>query len=257
MKTRSWKSASNFGRRNSTNFPHLLSFIQIYINIFNFDFYLHTMQRNWIDDLVDLVKNKFTNESADHDWKHIERVYHLAMKIQQKEGGSLVVVQALALLHDISDHKLNGGLLNDNARVGREILSSLHVDPTLIDQVCHLLDAISFKGAGVPDEDLALELAIVRDADRLDAMGAIGIARAFHYGGKCNRPLYDEQMVPGLHTDFQTYAKSTSHTLNHFYEKLLLLNDRLITPTAKEIGAKRHQVLCDFVDQFLSEWNIE
>ncbi|MNV27774.1 putative hydrolase [compost metagenome] len=210
-----------------------------------------------INKLKEIVEEKFRSESADHDWYHIERVLKLSEFIQEKEGGDLLVVQAAALLHDISDHKLNGGIKNDCGRVSREILTSLDADPELIDQVCSIVDLVSFKGAGVEDETGSVELTIVRDADRLDAIGAIGIARAFHYGGKRDRSLYEPDLGPSLHTSFEAYSSDKSHTLNHFYEKLLLLKDRLTTPTAQKIGLERHQLMETFVDSFLKEWNVK
>lgn len=210
-----------------------------------------------INKLKEIVEEKFRSESADHDWYHIERVLKLSEFIQEKEGGDLLVIQAAALLHDISDHKLNGGIKNDCGRVSREILTSLDAEPEFIDQVCSIVDRVSFKGAGVEDEAGSLELAIVRDADRLDAIGAIGIARAFHFGGKRDRSLYEPDLAPSLHTDFEAYSSDKSHTLNHFYEKLLLLKDRLTTPTAQKIGLERHELMENFVDSFLKEWNVK
>ncbi|MGV3611614.1 MAG: HD domain-containing protein [Fluviicola sp.] len=204
-----------------------------------------------------LVEKKFKNESADHDWYHIERVLKLAEYIQDQEGGELLVIQLAALLHDISDHKLNGGIKNDCGRVSRELLTNLNADEQLIDQVCAIVDKVSFKGAGVEDVVESLELDIVRDADRLDAIGAIGIARAFHYGGKNDRSFYEPDLEPSLHSDFDSYSSDKSHTLNHFYEKLLLIKDRLRTPTAKRIGQERHELMAHFVAEFLKEWNVK
>lgn len=204
-----------------------------------------------------VVEEKFRRESADHDWYHIERVLKLAEYIQNQEGGNLLVVRLAALLHDISDHKLNGGIKNDCGRVSREILTKLNADEELIGSVCDIVDRVSFKGAGVEDESGSLELDIVRDADRLDAIGAIGIARAFHYGGKNNRSFYEPDLGPSLHTDFDSYSSDKSHTLNHFYEKLLLIKDRLRTKTAQQIGSERHQIMASFVADFLKEWNVK
>lgn len=203
-----------------------------------------------------LVEQKFRGESADHDWYHIERVLKLAEYIQSKEGGDLLVVQLAALLHDISDHKLNGGIKNDCGRVSKEILTSLNADEKIITQVCDIVDKVSFKGAGVSDVVESLELDIVRDADRLDAIGAIGIARAFHFGGKNDRSFYEPDMEPSMHTDFDSYSSDKSHTLNHFYEKLLLIKDRLRTKTARKIGEERHELMAHFVSDFLKEWNV-
>ena len=212
---------------------------------------------NLFEEVKLIVEQKFRKESADHDWYHIERVLKLAEYIQDQEGGDLQVVRLAALLHDISDHKLNGGIKNDCGRVSREILTRLNADEELIGRVCAIVDKVSFKGAGVEDVAESLELDIVRDADRLDAIGAIGIARAFHYGGKNNRSFYEPDLGPSLHTDFDSYSSDKSHTLNHFYEKLLLIKDRLRTQTAREIGLERHELMSAFVADFLKEWNVK
>lgn len=209
------------------------------------------------EEVKTIVEQKFRKESADHDWYHIERVLKLTEHIQDQEGGDLLVVRLAALLHDISDHKLNGGVKNDCGRVSREILTKLNAEKELIDRVCSIVDKVSFKGAGVEDEVESLELDIVRDADRLDAIGAIGIARAFHYGGKNNRSFYEPDLGPSLHSDFESYSSDKSHTLNHFYEKLLLIKDRLRTKTAQKIGEERHQIMAAFVADFLKEWNVK
>lgn len=214
-------------------------------------------KKNLLDQLTEVVEQKFRNESADHDWYHIQRVVKLAEEIQSKEGGDLLVIRVAALLHDISDHKLNGGVKNDCARVSKEILTHLNADEALIRKVCEIVDRVSFKGAGVADETGSIELDIVRDADRLDAIGAIGIARAFHFGGKNNRSLYEPDLNPSLHSSFEDYSSDKSHTINHFYEKLLLVKDRLKTPAAQKIGAERHQLMEDFVSNFLKEWNVK
>ncbi|WP_343632458.1 HD domain-containing protein [Fluviicola sp.] len=212
---------------------------------------------NLFEEVKSVVEEKFRRESADHDWYHIERVLKLAEYIQNQEGGDLMVVRLAALLHDISDHKLNGGIKNDCGRVSREILTALDADEFLIEKVCAIVDKVSFKGSGVEDEVESLELDIVRDADRLDAIGAIGIARAFHYGGKNNRSFYEPDLAPSLHTDFEAYSSDKSHTLNHFYEKLLLIKDRLRTKTAQKIGEERHRIMAGFVADFLKEWNVK
>lgn len=203
------------------------------------------------------VKKRFHNAHADHDFDHIQRVTRTALYIQSKEGGNKHLVHALALLHDISDHKLNGGAKNDGGRVGREVMTQLEFPTEFKEQVADLIDKVSFKGARVQDEKDALELDIVRDADRLDAIGAIGIARAFHFGGARNRALYKEDTPPTEHTSFEAYAADKSHTLNHFYEKLLLLKDRMQTNTAKELAEERHSLMERFVTSFLNEWEMK
>jgi uncharacterized protein len=161
------------------------------------------------------------------------------------------------LLHDISDHKLNGGIKNDCARVSRIVLTDLKATSDLIDKVCEIVDLVSYKGANVPDVSGSIELSIVRDADRLDAIGAIGIARAFHFGGSHNRPFFTPNVVAKVHESFDEYSNDKSHTINHFYEKLLLLSDRLETNSAKEIGRKRHELMEQFIVEFHKEWNVD
>lgn len=210
-----------------------------------------------IESLRNEVRKRFAGHSADHDFNHIERVYNMAMHLQRKEGGDPDLIACAALLHDISDHKLNGGKLNDGGRVAIALLNELSADDSFANEVAAIVDQVSFKGAGVPDSAHSLELQIVRDADRLDAIGAIGIARAFHYGGRHDRPFYDPKVEPGNHQSFEAYAKDKSHTINHFHEKLLLLKNRLHTQTAKIIGEERHAFLEQFVTEFYREWNFE
>lgn len=207
-----------------------------------------------VTQLTEYVSKQFSNHGADHDFYHIERVVRLAQEIQSAEGGDWLVITCSALLHDISDHKLNGGIKNDNARVSRIVLGELNAPLDLIEKVCEIVDNVSFKGAGVTDKNGNLELTIVRDADRLDAIGAIGIARALHYGASRNRPFFIPNTPPVFHSDFDQYLIPNAHTINHFHEKLLLLKDRLQTQKAIEIGMKRHQLMNDFVRAFYDEW---
>lgn len=216
---------------------------------------LSESQQNQLNTLIDLVRERFTGEGADHDWYHIERVYRLAVFLQSEEGGDLMLISCASLLHDISDHKLNGGILNDGGRVTREILADLGHEDAFAAKVAEIVDGVSFKGAGVPDKPTSLEMQIVQDADRLDAMGAIGIARAFHFGGSRNRPFFSPDQLPTKHATFEAYSTDKSHTINHFHEKLLLLQDRLHTNAAKELGESRHQLMADFVDAFYEDWN--
>jgi uncharacterized protein len=202
------------------------------------------------------ISELFQNHTADHDFQHIERVTKLALHIGEKEGANLEIVELAALLHDISDHKLNGGIINDNGRASRELLSELKADENVIELVCAIVDKISYKGAGVEDEKGSLELAAVRDADRLDAIGAIGIARAFSFGGARNRPFYDASIPFHLHENFEDYHTDKGHTINHFYEKLLLLKDRMQTSEGKRIAEKRHQLMLDFLEEFYIEWYV-
>ena len=203
-----------------------------------------------------LVQSEFEIEATGHDWRHIERVYNTACFLQSKEGGNRSVIELAALLHDISDHKFNGGKLNEGGKIAYQLLIENGCDESTAIQVKQIVDSVSFKGANVKDEVTSLEAQIVQDADRLDAIGAIGIARAFAFGGNRNRPIYEPSSTPTLHTSFEEYSSSKSHTINHFYEKLLLLKDRLNTKTAIEIGKERHLFMEDFLNQFYNEWNI-
>ena len=202
------------------------------------------------------LQTELQNEATGHDWYHINRVYENACFIQSKEGGNRNVVELAALLHDISDHKFNGGKLNEGGKIAFQLLIENGCDEETAIHVKQIVDSVSFKGANVEDQVGTLEGKIVQDADRLDAIGAIGIARAFAFGGNRNRPIYEPNSTPTLHTTFEEYSSSNSHTINHFYEKLLLLKDRLHTKTAIEIGNERHQFMEDFLKQFYNEWNI-
>jgi uncharacterized protein len=215
------------------------------------------MNQNILPLLTEKVREQFAQYGADHDFYHIERVVKLAEFLQKKEGGDLLVIQCAALLHDISDHKLNGGIKNDCARVSRIVLTDLNANSDLIKKVCEIVDLVSYKGANVPDVSGSIELSIVRDADRLDAIGAIGIARAFHFGGSHNRPFFIPNVPANAHESFNEYSNDKSHTINHFYEKLLLLSDRLETNSAKEIGRKRHELMEQFIVEFHKEWNVD
>ncbi len=215
------------------------------------------MEINLIQEIKLELQKQFENEATGHDWFHIQRVYDNACFIQSKEGGNKTVIELAALLHDISDHKFNGGKLNIGGQIGYELLRKKGCSKEIASQVKEIIDIVSFKGAMVKDKPTSLEAKIVQDADRLDALGAIGIARAFAYGGHKNRPLFDPNIPPILHDSFEAYAKSKSHTINHFYEKLLLLKERLHTKTAKKIGEERHQYMLTFLDQFKKEWNLQ
>jgi uncharacterized protein len=206
--------------------------------------------------IVALVKNQFETDTSGHDWHHIERVYKMATFLQSKEGGDIEIIQLAALLHDISDHKINGGILNNGGKVAKKLLIEQGYNAKKANFVAEIIDGVSYKGANVKDIQISIEGKIVQDADRLDAIGAIGIARAFAFGGNKNRPIYDPTIPPVLHDDFTAYANAKSHTINHFYEKLLLLKNRLHTKTAIDIGEQRHTVIEQFLNQFFEEWNL-
>jgi uncharacterized protein len=202
-----------------------------------------------------LVKTKFTDQEGSHDWFHIDRVRRTALYLQSQEGGEAELIELAALLHDYSDHKYNGGDFEAGAKEVQHLLLSLGAAPNLALQVAQIVQIVSYKGAKVADQNTTLEGQIVRDADRLDAIGAIGIARAFSYGGSRARALYDPSIAPTLHDSKEAYAQDKGHTINHFYEKLLLLKDRMETPTAQKLAAQRHVVMEQFIAQFKQEWD--
>lgn len=210
-----------------------------------------------IEEIKSLVKKQFESDSSGHDWHHVNRVHKMAIYLQSKEGGDLEIIELAALLHDISDYKLNGGIHNDGGKQARKILSNYPISDQKIELICNIIDDVSYKGAKVKDTMTSIEGKIVQDADRLDAIGALGIARTFAYGGHKGQPIYDPELKPKMHEDFQSYASSRTSTINHFYEKLLLLKDRLNTDTAKEIGNQRHQLMEDYLASFYAEWNID
>lgn len=205
--------------------------------------------------VINEIKAQFEGDASGHDWFHIERVYNLAKYIQSKEGGDLEIVELSALLHDISDHKFNGGKLDEGGNVAYEILIKLGYPANRSEKVKYIVDNVSYKGANTKNEMDSLEGRIVQDADRLDAIGAIGIGRTFAYGGHKGQPMYDPELEPSLHNSFEEYAKSKGTTINHFHEKLLLLKDRLNTETARKMGEKRHNLMQSFLDDFLGEWH--
>jgi uncharacterized protein len=209
-----------------------------------------------VQTIQQFVKERFESFEGSHDWFHIERVWNTAKYLQSKEGGNQEVVELAALLHDISDHKYNNGDFQKGEKVAFELLISNGASEELATQVSKVIGIVSFKGANVADETTSLEGQIVRDADRLDAIGAIGIARAFAYGGSRNRPLYNPEIEPRLHSSKEDYYNSKSHTINHFYEKLLLLKDRMETETAKKLASERQKVMLDFLEQFKKEWEM-
>lgn len=203
------------------------------------------------------VRKKFEGEGTGHDWWHIKRVTQLAVRIGTEEGADATVVELAALLHDIDDWKFNGGDDEAGSRAAALLLKKHGADDALTETVCDIIDRVSFKGAGVKDDMPSLEGRCVQDADRLDALGAIGIARAFAYGGSKARPLYDPNVKPVLHATKKAYISSEGTTLNHFDEKLFLLKDRMHTATGKRFAEQRHARMKEFYDQFLNEWNGE
>jgi len=200
------------------------------------------------------VRDLLSDEGSGHDWFHVERVRNVALRIAQEEGANAFVVELAVLLHDVADWKFAGGDHEAGPRAAREWLSSLGVDRAVIDHVAGIIASLSFKGAGVETPMSTIEGKCVQDADRLDAIGAIGIARAFAYGGHKCRALYDPAMPPDLHGSFEAYKKNAGPSINHFYEKLLLLKDRMNTAPGKRMAAERHAYLERFLEQFFAEW---
>ena len=208
-----------------------------------------------IDTTISFVKEKLKNAEGGHDWFHIERVYKNSLLIAQEEDCDIIVVQLSALLHDIADSKFHDGDETVGPRTARNFLESQNVSEKIITHVINIIENISFKGGNFEKTFNSKELEIVQDADRLDALGAIGIARCFNYGGFKNRALYNPEIPPKFNMSKEEYKNSESPTLNHFYEKLLLLKDKMNTPTGKKIAEARHQYMEDFLSQFLAEWN--
>lgn len=200
------------------------------------------------------VKKQFENEGTGHDWFHIDRVRRIALEIQKKEGGNCDIVELAALLHDISDHKFNGGDFEKGAELSNNILDELNVEPSTKSAVALIVKNVSYKGSGVRDGMESLEGKIVQDADRLDAIGAIGIARTFAYGGSIGQPIYDPAVAPLENQSKESYVNERTHTINHFYEKLLLLKDRMHTQTGKQIAEKRTRFMEEYLEQFYEEW---
>lgn len=194
------------------------------------------------------------SEGTGHDWWHMRRVWENAQRIGQAEGADMFVVELGALLHDIADWKDHDGDLTVGPRVAGEWLQSLGVDSAVIDQVKHIVANVSFKGASVKNGMSSLEGKVVQDADRLDAIGAIAIARTFTWGGSKGRLIYDPAEKPEMHQSFEAYRNNTSSSLHHFYEKLFLLKDMMNTPTGKKLAEHRDRFMHQFVDQFLQEW---
>jgi uncharacterized protein len=212
---------------------------------------------NLIDITKAFVKAQLAQAEGGHDWFHIERVYNNALLIAKGEECDLLVVQLSALLHDIADSKFHDGDETVGPSMAWQFLAAQNVDEDTIIHVVNIIENISFKGGKHEMKFHSVELDIVQDADRLDALGAIGIARTFNYGGFKNRAIYDPAIAPDLTMDKEQYKASTAPTLNHFYEKLLLLKDRMNTNTGKQIAAGRHDYMQGFLAQFYAEWNGE
>ena len=205
------------------------------------------MNTDLIDRTAAHVQEVLSGDGTGHDWWHVHRVWKTAQRIGKEEKADLLVVELAALLHDIADWKLNDGDSSVGPRMAKEWLDSQGVESSISEHVCQIIAGISFKGAGVEQPPLSLEGQVVQDADRLDAMGAIGIARAFAYGGSKGRMIYDPAAKPTEHRTAEAFLKNDGTTINHFYEKLLLLKDRMNTATGKAIAEERHRFMEDYL----------
>lgn len=216
---------------------------------------------NLIHKTILFVKEQLKNAEGGHDWFHIERVYKNALLIADSENCNLEIVKLGALLHDIADSKFHpdasGGDETIGPKTARTFLESENVDEEIIIHVLKIVENISFKGGNFEKKFQSIELEIVQDADRLDAIGAIGIARAFNYGGFKNRAMYNPEIAPKMNMSKEEYKKSDAPTINHFYEKLLLLKDKMNTETGKKIAQERHRYMESFLAQFYAEWEGE
>ncbi|HRZ96122.1 MAG TPA: HD domain-containing protein [Paludibacter sp.] len=207
-----------------------------------------------INTTVFFVKQKLANAEGGHDWWHIYRVWQLAKNIAASEKVDLLVVELGALLHDIADAKFHNGDESVGPGLALEFLQANGVNELTRNHVVNIIENISFGGGNQMKFFNSPELAVVQDADRLDALGAIGIARTFNYGGFKNREIYNPTIKPNLHMTKEEYRNSTAPTINHFYEKLLLLKDRMNTETGKRMAAERHRFMELFLEQFYAEW---
>lgn len=223
---------------------------------------MNNIQKKIVDNVMNIVKKKFEAESSGHDWWHIYRVWRNSIRITNAElkinTVNLFIVELAALLHDIADWKFYNGNQDVGPKKAARILEQLKVDKQIIKSVKYIIQNLSFKGAKTKHNKMnTIEGQIVQDADRLDAIGAIGIARTFTYGGYKNRTIYNPAIKPVMHENATSYIKNSSPTINHFYEKLLLLKNLMNTESGKKIAIQRHQFMKTYLDQFYKEWNLE
>lgn len=212
-------------------------------------------QNDIINKTKAFVKATLANAEGGHDWFHTQRVFNNALLISKNEKVDTFVVSLGALLHDIADSKFHNGDETIGPKMARKFLESLNVEYDIIKHVVNIIENISFKGGNEAQKFRSAELDVIQDADRLDAIGAIGIARCFNYGGFKNRALYNPEMKPNLNMNKEEYKSSDAPSINHFYEKLLLLKDRMNTQTGRDIAYQRHNYMLEFLDQFYREWN--
>ncbi|NMM62844.1 HD domain-containing protein [Clostridium sp. P21] len=209
-----------------------------------------------IDKTKEYVKNKLKKEATGHDWWHTLRVYRTAKYIGEKENADLFIVGLAALLHDIADWKFNKDNVDLGAELSEQWLKDLKVQEDVINKVAKIIRTMSFKGGTTNSNQESIEGKVVQDADRLDAIGAVGIARTFAYGGFKGREIYNPDIKPMVYGSFEEYKNSEDTTINHFYEKLLLLKDLMNTKTGKSIAEERHKFMENYLEQFLKEWNM-
>ncbi len=221
--------------------------------IFSAPVYL-TMNTDIINKTVCFVKDSLNGAEGGHDWWHVFRVWNLAKTIAAKEKADLFTVELGALLHDIADSKFHNNDEEIGPALAREFLHSLNIDTDIIDHVELMIRNISFKGGNFIQQFRSPELDVVQDADRLDSMGAIGIARTFNYGGFKGREIYNPQIPPDKNMNKEEYMKSTAPSINHFYEKLLLLKDKMNTETGREMADRRHNFMLMYLDEFYRDW---
>lgn len=215
-------------------------------------------EKTLIEKTAEYARENAEKGSTGHDWWHTYRVWKMALKIAETEKEcDLFVVQLAALLHDIADWKFYSGDISVGPKLAREWLEKLEVEESIISHVCDIIKNLSFKGGGVKSQMKTMKGMVVQDADRLDAIGAIGITRAFSYGGHADREIYNPDVKPEKHETFEQYKESKSTTINHFYEKLLLLKDLMNTKSAKKIAEERHKFMEQFLDKFFKEWRLE
>ncbi|MET3035601.1 HD domain-containing protein [Chryseobacterium sp. NRRL B-14859] len=213
--------------------------------------------KSTIDNTIEFVKEKLEGAEAGHDWFHIERVWKLSKKIAETEDCDQNVVELSALLHDIADPKFHNGDETIAPQISREFLELQNVPDETIEKVLFIINNISFKNRDQAPQNPPIELKIVQDADRIDAIGAIGVARTFNFGGFKNNLMYDPATPPNLGMSKDQYKKSNGTTINHFYEKLLLLKDLMNTEKGKKLAEERHDYMLNFLDQFYREWNVD
>ena len=213
-------------------------------------------QKKVLRNTREFVKQTLKNAEGGHDWFHIQRVVKNSREIAAGENADPFIVELGALLHDIADSKFHDGDESIGPKVAREFLKKQEVSEEIIDHIVKIIENISFKGGNVDKKFSSAELDVIQDADRLDALGAIGIARTFNYGGHKGRPLYDPAIKPNLNMTKEEYKTSTAPTVNHFYEKLFLLKDRMNTETGKRIAERRHRFMELFLEEFYNEWGL-